>query len=92
MTHDEAAYDEYLTRLYNGSAQEFGKVADWRGFQPPLEPERYRVGLELSDSAPGGLAIPTEVPVTSRADMPITPGRSAARLNSLSFALFRPTY
>jgi hypothetical protein len=58
-------------------------VADWRGFQPRLELKRYRVGLELSDSRPAGWQYPTEVPVTSRADMPITPGRSAARLNSL---------
>jgi hypothetical protein len=35
-------------------------VADWRGFQPRLEPERYRIGLELPDSAPGGLAITHE--------------------------------
>ena len=33
-------------------------MADWRGFQPRLEHERYRVGLELSDTARGGLAIP----------------------------------
>jgi len=42
----------------DGSAQEFGKVADWRECRLRLDPGRYRVGLELSDSALGGLAIP----------------------------------
>ena len=60
-------------------------MADWPWVQPRLDPEPYRVGLERSDAAPGGLAIPTEVPVTSRdehADCSRQKGREAEFIDS----------
>ena len=66
-----------------GSAREFGKVADWRGFECWGGPESYGVGLELSATAPGGLARPHGDACYSRARTSATRRRSTVRLNSL---------